>query len=138
PRLLATLCAARGPVGGPSASPSSCLRLPSSFSSFFTDPSPTEIYSLSLHDALPILLVLLPAGAEAEQQPAAGDDVDLRRHLRHQDRKSTRLNSSHGSISYAVFCLKKKKERPVAARATLQLLARHLCVTYPRDGASAL
>src|SRR5699024_12004474 len=81
----------------------------------FTDPSPTEIYTLSLHDALPILdimlFLLLPL---VFHQP----DLSLQPHmsmqnlqdhrLNSQDRKSTRLNSSHVSISYAVFCLKKK------------------------------
>src|SRR3712207_8512016 len=47
---------------------------------------------------------------EAADQPGAGDAVDLRPRPRHpEDRKSTRLNSSHANISYAVFCLKKKK-----------------------------
>src|SRR5947209_13647373 len=64
----------------------------------------TEIYTLSLHDALPILVlvVLLGMEAAAPAAPAAA----ARRHL--ADRKSTRLNSSHANISYAVFCLKKK------------------------------
>src|SRR6266568_7781876 len=70
---------------------------------FFNDTATTEIYTLSLHDALPIL-------------PATTDRL-WRRIPRHaparsalrQDRKSTRLNSSHSSISYAVFWLKKKK-----------------------------
>src|SRR3712207_8771833 len=76
---------------------------------FFNDTATTEIYTLSLHDALPILRVLdhphlvrldpLPVDRDAEA-----------RSLRHrQDRKSTRLNSSHANISYAVFCLKKNK-----------------------------
>src|SRR2546422_4345103 len=90
---------------------------------FFNDTATTEIYTLSLHDALPIsgaaaralqhrvaarqLLVVLghrprralPARAPARaREPGPG-----------ADRKSTRLNSSHGYISYAVFCLKKKK-----------------------------
>src|SRR3712207_8149956 len=90
---------------------------------FFNDTATTEIYTLSLHDALPILrrpeprpgpLHGLPRGnaatrgvpapeAEAEPRPPAA--------VRDQDRKSTRLNSSHANISYAVFCLKKKKNR---------------------------
>src|SRR5579863_10576815 len=66
---------------------------------FFNDTATTEIYTLSLHDALPICFrscrsSCLPTGC----QSAVGD----------KDRKSTRLNSSHPSISYAVFCLKKK------------------------------
>src|SRR2546430_3994998 len=71
---------------------------------FFNDTATTEIYTLSLHDALPIShgksLEAAPAGVHPDR--AAGGD----RHYR--DRKSTRLNSSHSQISYAVFCLKKK------------------------------
>src|SRR3712207_7832713 len=92
---------------------------------FFNDTATTEIYTLSLHDALPIY----------PRRPAGGGAADLREdaHLRQpprplrradrpvrrgagqlppglQDRKSTRLNSSHANISYAVFCLKKKKK----------------------------
>src|SRR5205809_4911350 len=81
---------------------------------FFTDPATTEIYTLSLHDALPISGVadLPPALRDAitSLHPAAAvlraDEI-----LEERDRKSTRLNSSHGYISYAVFCLKKKKKR---------------------------
>src|SRR5438034_10649789 len=72
---------------------------------FFTDTSTTEIYTLSLHDALPI------SGARAAgAAPAREGRVDLRRRCQcyRRDRKSTRLNSSHTVISYAVFCLKKK------------------------------
>src|SRR5438552_11035590 len=73
---------------------------------FFTPTAPTEIYTLSLHDALPIF---------AEIRAARGENVILVREETtpedfHGDRKSTRLNSSHQIISYAVFCLKKKKE----------------------------
>src|SRR2546430_15320284 len=88
---------------------------------FFNDPATTEIYTLSLHDALPILRRRDPRRAQARrvaprdggqrqqrssprrQRSAARDHLDL-------DRKSTRLNSSHSQISYAVFCLKKKKK----------------------------
>src|SRR5688500_19690197 len=68
---------------------------------------PTHIYTLSLHDALPIF---------AEQpglKPRLSERLHLLRCRRRgrQDRKSTRLNSSHLVISYAVFCLKKKKTR---------------------------
>src|SRR2546429_8743901 len=69
---------------------------------FFNDTATTEIYTLSLHDALPIFDVGLHEHAGSRhfaQQFAHGSG----------DRKSTRLNSSHGYISYAVFCLKKKK-----------------------------
>src|SRR5256885_17220108 len=78
---------------------------------FFNDTATTEIYTLSLHDALPISpnspeLVLSMLGAWAAG--AILVPIDLR--TPPEDRKSTRLNSSHLVISYAVFCLKKKKE----------------------------
>src|SRR5207249_9994116 len=79
--------------------------LPQSFSFFFfffNDTAPTEIYTLSLHDALPIC----PCELEFHGAPFA---LLPRIHCG-ADRKSTRLNSSHVSISYAVFCLKKKKD----------------------------
>src|SRR3989454_3469991 len=94
---------------------------------FFNDTATTEIYTLSLHDALPISRG--PLGEEARQQ-------DGRLHLRASDRgtvgdapqacagdgdrKSTRLNSSHLVISYAVFCLKKKKNKTNIARRTMK------------------
>src|SRR5690348_18009515 len=89
---------------------------------FSDDPATTEIYTLSLHDALPISggcrrrrrSSRLEAFLAPERHDAAGDAVrresdrlELLR-PRRLDRKSTRLNSSHPSISYAVFCLKKK------------------------------
>src|SRR2546429_6599084 len=82
---------------------------------FFNDTATTEIYTLSLHDALPICAAagpLLRGGARGG--PRAGDDRAgraARRRAGRPDRKSTRLNSSHGYISYAVFCLKKKKKK---------------------------
>src|SRR2546429_6489642 len=80
---------------------------------FFNDTATTEIYTLSLHDALPIcrdddvLGVVHPLGAEPAADVGRRDDADVLRGDA-EDRKSTRLNSSHGYISYAVFCLKKK------------------------------
>src|SRR5258707_5205915 len=76
---------------------------------FFNDTATTEIYTLSLHDALPISMnsckTQAPPGARpAASQAGAGQP-------RAGDRKSTRLNSSHANISYAVFCLKKKKKK---------------------------
>src|SRR5207245_11548482 len=76
---------------------------------FFNAPPTTDIYTLSLHDALPICS---SAGERERPGRGAGEfaqcyEIALRRY---QDRKSTRLNSSHGSISYAVFCLKKKNK----------------------------
>src|SRR5256885_9453131 len=84
------------------------IHLPHFFFFFFNDTATTEIYTLSLHDALPILrFVAGPSGV--------GPSPDSRVFFRvfaAEDRKSTRLNSSHLVISYAVFCLKKKKDRP--------------------------
>src|SRR5256885_12040624 len=84
---------------------------------FFNDTATTEIYTLSLHDALPIW------GAGGRRRggvlPGRGGAVP-----RGRDRKSTRLNSSHLVISYAVFCLKKKKKHNIAGmrdRASIHL-----------------
>src|SRR5438034_5227160 len=81
---------------------------------FFNDTAPTEIYTLSLHDALPIY----EARARARRVPGDPGRVVHRGGPPHRpgddgavDRKSTRLNSSHTVISYAVFCLKKKKKK---------------------------
>src|SRR3712207_7745065 len=88
---------------------------------FFNDPATTEIYPLSLHDALPFWTREGPHGRHphpAAERLRRNRPQALRRdHLRGDrhvsrrrglDRKSTRLNSSHANISYAVFCLKKK------------------------------
>src|SRR2546429_703183 len=83
---------------------------PISFFFFFNDTATTEIYTLSLHDALPIWSTS-PNGATSNAPHAphlAAARVGTPGWF--QDRKSTRLNSSHGYISYAVFCLKKKKK----------------------------
>src|SRR3712207_8385609 len=88
---------------------------------FFNDPATTEIDTLSLHDALPILQadVLEPGvvliGEEVRQPVVRLARPEHRAPRRRSlvergDRKSTRLNSSHANISYAVFCLKKKKK----------------------------
>src|SRR3989449_2852733 len=76
---------------------------------FFNDTATTEIYTLSLHDALPISGRSLRADRPRQRRVPPPPD---RRRLESldRDRKSTRLNSSHGYISYAVFCLKKKKK----------------------------
>src|SRR5438132_12978813 len=98
----------------------------------FTETATTEIYTLSLHDALPIYLRGRHERQDRPRRPAHGCATGLRHdpyqygHLVHRharvpglrarrqplrgrlDRKSTRLNSSHTVISYAVFCLKKK------------------------------
>src|SRR5688572_27025974 len=92
---------------------------------FFNDTATTEIYTLSLHDALPILhierqlvqrLGREPSPEEiAEELEITPEEVrEIQRMsqlpISLEDRKSTRLNSSHSQISYAVFCLKKKKQ----------------------------
>src|SRR3712207_6848931 len=86
---------------------------------FFNDTATTEIYTLSLHDALPISKVFsLNANEEGHQYKEStvikykkvyADNLNVRNGpgLDYKDRKSTRLNSSHANISYAVFCLKK-------------------------------
>src|SRR5256885_8871721 len=87
---------------------------------FFNDTATTEIYTLSLHDALPICRAFRSrcAGSRrdvrrdsARKSRSGSPWADLRDH-RGADRKSTRLNSSHLVISYAVFCLKKKTQTP--------------------------
>src|SRR2546430_11721575 len=96
---------------------------------FFNDTATTEIYTLSLHDALPIsrrrrfravalhrlglLVSLLRLDRQRDGARLAVDPGEHR--LDRIDRKSTRLNSSHSQISYAVFCLK-KQQRPTARR----------------------
>src|SRR2546430_11336714 len=84
---------------------------------FFNDTATTEIYTLSLHDALPISPFFLggTAGEGRLDQRGEGECTDAARSLpeKSADRKSTRLNSSHSQISYAVFCLKKKKRTAV-------------------------
>src|SRR5437879_9307903 len=72
---------------------------------FFNDTAPTEIYTLSLHDALPIC-----GPGLRPPSPRSRVAGDAKRGSAPQERKSTRLNSSHRCISYAVFCLKKKKK----------------------------
>src|SRR5438034_8367989 len=87
---------------------------------FFTHTPPTEIYTLSLHDALPILSRRVQRREAGPPHRWLSGWSTLRSKLSAlsclealqllaQDRKSTRLNSSHTVISYAVFCLKKKK-----------------------------
>src|SRR5690606_42132821 len=90
---------------------------------FSTDPPPTETYTLSLHDALPISYrsgARPCAGSPRARRPSGrGGGGGGRgpeppggvRGRRGSDRKSTRLNSSHVKISYAVFCLKKKNKQ---------------------------
>src|SRR5690606_40246594 len=73
------------------------------------DPPTTELYTLSLHDALPISQIVRGRSARAKVPPLPTGCAPERAGRRRTDRKSTRLNSSHVKTSYAVFCLKKKK-----------------------------
>src|SRR5256884_5331818 len=103
---------------------------------FFNDTATTEIYTLSLHDALPIsptgrdisdcrrncgCRALYDRSSGGPSLPGCCGDESGRTG---EDRKSTRLNSSHGYISYAVFCLKKKKSVDSHASATSDTHAR--------------
>src|SRR5258708_11584334 len=98
---------------------------------FFNDTATTEIYTLSLHDALPISgpdSRERPGGNLRSPRPAGRGGSGRRRgrntasdHSGREDRKSTRLNSSHQIISYAVFCLKKKNRH---IRKTITALMR--------------
>src|SRR6266480_5541972 len=88
------------------------------FRFFFNATATTEIYTLSLHDALPIS----PASVPMRMPPkwmSSPTLIENHRHMRgpphRRDRKSTRLNSSHMSISYAVFCLKTKTTKQTSA-----------------------
>src|SRR3712207_7082050 len=77
---------------------------------FFNDTATTEIYTLSLHDALPISVIVIGmADRRSDRQQGCGERTPDQSLCCGLDRKSTRLNSSHANISYAVFCLKKKK-----------------------------
>src|SRR2546429_6318124 len=102
---------------------------------FFNDTATTEIYTLSLHDALPIFA---PRLVEIRRIPrrdrhsescsnrlASVLDFDAIRVPK--DRKSTRLNSSHGYISYAVFCLKKKKNTTMHSRYSTDTTVTQWC-----------
>src|SRR2546422_2994078 len=91
---------------------------------FFNDTATTEIYTLSLHDALPISLVLaVDRAVRPDRGPRADDGRGpLARPI---DRKSTRLNSSHGYISYAVFCLKKKNKKQYSNLSVIVLSNPH-------------
>src|SRR5205807_8828485 len=102
----------------------SAISIPFSVSNIFScsflfhDPPPPQLYTLSLHDALPIF-PRRPGSARRVQGARGQRDGSLLRYPQagtsdgptDQDRKSTRLNSSHLVISYAVFCLKKKKKK---------------------------
>src|SRR3712207_7348154 len=96
---------------------------------FFNDTATTEIYTLSLHDALPIFqgeaeqeqkhhIAQQMAGAAMQKDGSEGLQGLPAGAILIADRKSTRLNSSHANISYAVFCLKKKKKKEITTDET--------------------
>src|SRR5258708_27736132 len=82
----------------------------SSFFFFFNDTATTEIYTLSLHDALPIYFKVIGHTSDGLVLLQGENKARTTVQWSNTDRKSTRLNSSHQIISYAVFCLKKKKK----------------------------
>src|SRR5436853_2486209 len=81
------------------------------FCFFFNDTATTEIYTLSLHDALPTFSRPAISLSAAATSSACARLSSAQGPAMIEDRKSTRLNSSHLGISYAVFCLKKKKKK---------------------------
>src|SRR5436309_5256157 len=95
-----------------------CTILHPPFLSFTRHAPPTAVHTLSLHDALPIYrlpaprrrLLRLSRSLRGDRQDDAGRQADRERQRLREDRKSTRLNSSHVKTSYAVFCLKKKRQ----------------------------
>src|SRR2546430_7054745 len=100
---------------------------------FFNDTATTEIYTLSLHDALPISIPpAAPATSKVFRSPGdrwnawPNSEPNAPPVMMIGDRKSTRLNSSHSQISYAVFCLKKKKKKQYHIT---QLTLAHLVMT---------
>src|SRR2546426_6663133 len=100
------------------------LYLFSSFFFFFNDTATTEIYTLSLHDALPICSLGRPTWCSRITATSARSTRSCT--VDPTDRKSTRLNSSHLVISYAVFCLKKKKNKT-------ETLKRRTSTTHDRE-----
>src|SRR3712207_8069371 len=115
------------------------LRGPASYAFFFfNDTATTEIYTLSLHDALPIsdcergpllapfTFVLGDPGSNGDRADTGHTGRVQPTRPRHKDRKSTRLNSSHANISYAVFCLKKKTKYSYSCISLTQLNTTYL------------
>src|SRR2546430_8866941 len=99
---------------------------------FFNDTATTEIYTLSLHDALPISSRFHEVCRGGLVAHDLNEDIpELSPHarstgcydIRHPDRKSTRLNSSHSQISYAVFCLKKKRQEFLCPTRVMEISA---------------
>src|SRR6266567_6309769 len=92
---------------------------------FFNDTATTEIYTLSLHDALPI--------SRRPEECTAKATISALEWTWPRDRKSTRLNSSHSQISYAVFCLKKKKLKKIINKPQPNHTHRHQSFCTTKD-----
>src|SRR2546430_6530681 len=104
---------------------------------FFNDTATTEIYTLSLHDALPIYSGFAAGSSHLLRKrrhaslfcsyhaSSLTPSRKWRRKREKRDRKSTRLNSSHSQISYAVFCLKKKKNNSIISHDRLMVLSHY-------------
>src|SRR2546427_2263106 len=103
---------------------------------FFNDTATTEIYTLSLHDALPIWPRPATKRSMASVQ-MSGEKPEARQDTANTatepDRKSTRLNSSHSQISYAVFCLKKKNQISRRNSMTAKMLNNRCSESKPRQ-----
>src|SRR3712207_6951541 len=104
---------------------------------FFNDTATTEIYTLSLHDALPIWSTKASTTFERFSKvyaKAVGGGKLLKPNPGKSgamtDRKSTRLNSSHANISYAVFCLKKKKKKLTYLHSNPTIKRQHILPLY--------
>src|SRR2546421_5075181 len=91
---------------------------------FFNDTATTEIYTLSLHDALPISGRIDWPELHRPGRLALRGRTHPHLGRTERDRKSTRLNSSHDQISYAVFCLKKKKKKGIYNKNSMKTLSR--------------
>src|SRR2546421_9597240 len=104
---------------------------------FFNDTATTEIYTLSLHDALPICAGPVAVIGAQRSVGAVGQEEFFGVQAEVEgDRKSTRLNSSHDQISYAVFCLKKKKKEERANVQQFVAPSTNTCFDYnivPRE-----
>src|SRR4051812_50008802 len=100
--------------------------------------APPDISPLSLHDALPIYLLAIATPPSIQRPPRTSSRGGATRPTprRHQDRKSTRLNSSHMSISYAVFCLKKKKNIRPHEHMKFQFAERNVYNRPPHDNSA--
>src|SRR2546421_9528208 len=107
--------------------------LPSFIFFFFNDTATTEIYTLSLHDALPIYDWIAKLGVAKIMKTLARAALSFETCVfTFGDRKSTRLNSSHDQISYAVFCLKKKKNHQCDPTHDLLVVDRVRLIGVPR------